>query len=75
MDMNGLNTRVDLNIFPLGSYDSLIRMVWLGKHHSIIDSYNKEFTCWDEEGNLRTVQKIPRVVTVKEISALHLKKC
>jgi hypothetical protein len=75
MDMNGLSTRADLNIFPLGSYEFLIRMVWLDKHHSIIDSYNKEFTCWDEEGNLRTVQRIPRVVTVKEISALHLKKC
>jgi hypothetical protein len=26
MDMNGLNTRVYLNILPLGSYDSLIGM-------------------------------------------------
>jgi hypothetical protein len=28
----------------------------------------------DEEGNLRTVQGIPRAVTVREISALQLKK-
>jgi hypothetical protein len=26
MDMNGLNTREDLNISPLGSYDCLIGM-------------------------------------------------
>jgi hypothetical protein len=29
MDMNGLNTREDLNIFPLGSCDCLIGMDWL----------------------------------------------
>jgi hypothetical protein len=28
----------------------------------------------DEEGNLRTVQGIPRVVTIREVSALQLKK-
>jgi hypothetical protein len=31
MDMNGLNTKVDLNIIPLGSYDCLIGMDWLDK--------------------------------------------
>ena len=29
MDMNGLNTGEDLNIFPLGFYDCLIGMDWL----------------------------------------------
>jgi hypothetical protein len=29
MDMDGLNTREDLNILPLGSYDYLIGMDWL----------------------------------------------
>jgi hypothetical protein len=29
MDTNGLYTRAYLNIFPLGSYDCLIRMDWL----------------------------------------------
>jgi hypothetical protein len=28
----------------------------------------------DEQGNLRTVQGIPRVVTIREISSLQLKK-
>jgi hypothetical protein len=75
MDMNGMNTREDLNILPLGSYDCLIVMDWLDQHHSILDFHNKEFTCLDEEGNLRKVQGIPRVVTIREISALQLKKC
>jgi hypothetical protein len=63
MDMNGLSTREDLNIIPLGSYDCLIGMDWLDQHHAILDCYNKAFTCLDEEGNLRTVQGIPRAVT------------
>jgi hypothetical protein len=74
MEMNGLSTKVDLNIIPLGSYDCLIGMDWLDKHHAVLDCYNKTFTCLDEEGNLRNVQGIPRVVTIREVSALQLKK-
>jgi hypothetical protein len=67
IDMNGLNTKVDLNIFPLGSYGCLIGMDWLDQHHTLLDSHNKEFTCLDEEGKLRKVQGIPRAVTIREI--------
>jgi hypothetical protein len=74
MDMNGMSTREYLNIIPLGSYDCLIGMDWLEKHHVVLDCYNKAFTCLDEEGNLRTVQGIPRVVTIREVSSLQLKK-
>jgi hypothetical protein len=74
IDMNGLNTKTDLNILPLGSYDCLIGMDWLDPHHALLDCHKKEFTCLDEEGNQRKVQGIPRAVTVREISALQLKK-
>jgi hypothetical protein len=73
--MNGMSTKEDLNIFPLGSYDCLIGMDWLDQHHVVLDFHNKEFTYLDEEGNLRTVQGIPRAVVVREISAMQLKKC
>jgi hypothetical protein len=75
IDMNGLNTKAYLNIFPLGSYDCLIGMDWLDQHHSLLDCHNKAFTCLDEEGKLRKVQGIPREVTIREISTLQLKKC
>jgi hypothetical protein len=74
MDMNELSTRVDLNIIPLGSYNCLIGMDWLNQHHAILECYNKVFTLLDEEGNLRIVHGFPRAVTIREISALHLKK-
>ena len=55
MDMNGLNTRENLNILPLGSYDCLIGMDCLDQHHAILDYHNKEFTFLDEEGTQRKV--------------------
>ena len=65
VDMNGLNTRDELNIIPLGSYDCLIGMDWLDQHHAILDYCSKAFTCLDEEGNRRTFQGIPRVVAIR----------
>jgi len=74
MEMNGLSTKANLNIIPLGSHDCLIVMDWLDEHHVVLDCYNKEFTFLDEQGNLRTIQGIPRVVTIREVSTLQLKK-
>jgi hypothetical protein len=55
MGMNVLRKREYLSIIPLGSYDDLIGMGWLEQNHAILNCYNKEFTCFDEEGNLRIV--------------------
>ena len=70
MDMNGLSTREDLKILPLGSYDYLIGMDWLDQHHEVLDCRNQAFTFLDEEGNPKTVQGIPRVVIVQDILAM-----
>jgi hypothetical protein len=74
IDMNGLNTKVDVNNIPLDSYDCLIGMDWLEKHHVVLDCYNKKITCLDEEGNQRKIQGIPRVVVLREILVMQLKK-
>jgi hypothetical protein len=65
--MNRLNTKVDVNIIPLGSYDCLIDMDWLEKHHVVLDCYNKTIICVDEKGQQGNIQGIPRVVVVIEI--------
>ena len=72
--MNGLNTCVDLNVLPLGSYDVLIRMDWLEAHRVKLDCYNKNLKCMDEEGNLVVVKGIPKVISVRQVSAMQLKK-
>ena len=72
--MNGMITYVDLNILPLGSYDVLIGMDWLESHRVKLDCYNKTFECMDEEGNPVVVRSIPNVISVRQISAMQLKK-
>ena len=42
--MNDLNTHVDINILPLGSYDLLIGTGWLEKHRIMLNRYDKKFT-------------------------------
>ena len=72
--MHGLVTFGDLNVLPLGSYDSLIGMDWLEAHRVKLDCYNKTFECMDEEGNPKVVRGIPKVIYVREISIMQLKK-
>jgi hypothetical protein len=50
MDMNGLSTRENLNIIPLGSYDCLICMDWLDQHNVVLDCYNMKFLSWMRKG-------------------------
>ena len=68
--MNGLATRVDLNVLPLGSYDVLIGMDWLEAHRVKLDCYNKTFECMNEEGNLVAVKGIPKVISVRQVSTI-----
>jgi hypothetical protein len=75
ISLNGMNISMDLNIIPLGSYDILIGMDWLEKHHAVLDCHNKTFTCLDGNGKQSTVKGVPRPISIREISALQLKIC
>ena len=57
----------------LGSYDVLIGMDWLEAHIVKLGFYNNTFECIDEEGNLRVVKGISKVISVRQISAMQLK--
>ena len=72
--MNVLVTCVDLNVLPLGSYDVLIGMDWVEAHKVKLDCYNKTFECMDEEGNLVVLKGIPKVISVRQVSAMQLNK-
>ena len=72
--MNGLVTCVDMNVLPLGSYNVLMGMDWLETHRVKLDCYNKTFECMNEEGNLVVVKCIPKVISVRQVSAMQLKK-
>ena len=65
--MDGLVTCAYINVLPLGSYHVLIGMDWLEAHRENIDCYNKNFECLDEEGNLKVVKGIPKVISSRRI--------
>lgn len=54
INMNGMITKVELNILPLGSYNILIGMDWLESHKAIIICLGKTYTYVDDDwGNSR----------------------
>jgi hypothetical protein len=75
ISLNGVNTSTNLNIILLGSYDVLIGMDWLDKHHVVLGCHNKTFTFLDGDGKQSTVKVIPRPISIREISSLQLKRC
>ena len=72
--MDHFETVVKINVLPLGSYDLLIGMDWLEQHRVILNCYDKTFTCLNSDGKLVSVKGIPRKTTIRQISALQLKK-
>jgi hypothetical protein len=56
ISLNGVNIYVDLNIIPMGSYDIIIGMDWLEKHHVVLYFHKNTFTCLYEEGKQSTVK-------------------
>ena len=73
--MNDFLMHVNVNIFPLGSYDLLIGMDCLEEHKVILNCFDKTFTCTHDnnENNIK-IKETPRKVTVREIFALQMKR-
>jgi hypothetical protein len=67
-------TQATLNALPLGSYDLLIGMDWLATHKAELDYYYKTLECVSEEGKRITLQGIRKPVSVRQISALQMRK-
>jgi hypothetical protein len=67
-------TRATLNILPLGSYNLLIGMDWLAAHKAKVECYHKTLECVSKEGRRITLQGIRKPVSVRQISALQMRK-
>ena len=50
LDLGEFTTSVDLRVIPLGSYDIVSRMDWLGSHKASIDCRRKIIQCKDDQG-------------------------
>ena len=58
-------TRINLNIFPLESYDMLIGMDWLESHKVILNCFDKTFTYVVEDQVVRKVKGISKLVSLR----------
>ena len=72
--LNDFLTHVNVNIFPLGSYDMLRGMDWLEEHKCFLNCFDKTFTCIDDNENNIKVKGILRKVSIREISSLQMKR-
>ena len=72
--MDNFETVVKLNVFRLGSYDLLKGMDWLEQHRVILNCYDKNFTCLNNDEKPVSVKGIPRKTTIRKIYALWLKR-
>ena len=72
--MDHFETVVKLNVLPLGSYDLMIGMDWLEQHRLILNCYDKTFTCLNSDKKPVSVKGILRKTTIRQISALQLKR-
>jgi hypothetical protein len=63
--LGGQNTKTNLNILPLGSYDIIIIMDWLERHKIVLDCYEKSLKYKDEKYTVRTVQGIQKPISVR----------
>ena len=70
-----MDTSINLNILPLGSYDILIGVDWLEYHKTIINYLHKNFDCIDDKGKYHTIKGIYKPITTRKILAVQLKKC
>ena len=65
--MNRFQTKSNLGIIPLGSYDSLLGIDWIELHHAILDYHRKVMTFLDEDENSIQIKGISRLNSVREI--------
>ena len=70
-----MDTTVNLNIPPLGSYDILIRMDRLKSHKTFINCFHISFDCIDDEGKYHNIKGIYRAITTSKISSVQIKRC
>ena len=51
----------------------IIGMDWLEAHRVKLECYNNNFEFLDEEGNLKVVKGIPKVISIRNISSIWLR--
>ena len=68
-------TKINLNIFPLGSYDMIISMDWLERYKVVLNCFDKTLSYVVEDQIVRRIKGISKLVSLRQISIIQIKKC
>ena len=58
-------TRINLNVFPLGSYDMIIGMDWLERYKVVLNCFDKTFTYVVEDKIFREVRGLSKPIYLR----------
>ena len=74
LSIGGFDTSIHLRVIPLGSYDVVLGMDWLGSHRASIDYRKKTIMCQDDQGKDVKIVGILRPISLQMISTMQLKR-
>ena len=64
VNMDQFETSVKIYVLRLGSYDMLIGMDWLEQHRVVLNRFDKNFTCVNNDGETINLRGIPRKIAI-----------
>lgn len=74
VELHGFTIEVDLYVEPLGTYDIILCMNWLGKHKARVNCYDKTIECLNYLGNKVLFQGTRHEVKLWQLSTIQLKQ-
>ena len=74
LELGGFITSVDLQVIPLGSYDIVSSMDWIGSHRASIDSRRNTIQCKGDQGKDSEIVGIQRPISLRMIFFMQLKQ-
>lgn len=75
IEKGGRHIKMNLNLFPLGSYDVLILMDWLEGDWSVLNCKEKTISFLNDEGFIQGIHGIKRAIKLRYITTNQLCKC
>ncbi|XP_059068640.1 uncharacterized protein LOC131859116 [Cryptomeria japonica] len=74
VEFSNFTSEVDLFVAPLGTYDVILGMKWLGQHRARVNYFDKFVECQDDFGNKVLLRGMQREIRLRQLSAMQLRR-
>ena len=75
VNLGGFDTKMNVYIMTLGTYDLILRMDWLESHQAVADCYNKTNLFKNYQGESTVIEGIKQDITLHIILVKKVNKC